>query len=64
MLQSVIQAILSVFAGIAERLLREGKKAKDADSDHRLLRRAGGRIRDWMHKGGSGSGKQSGQDRS
>ncbi len=63
MLQSLIQAILSVLASTVERFAREGKKAKDADSDDRLLRRAGGRIRDWMHSRSSGSGKQSGEDR-
>lgn len=57
MLQSVIQAFLSVLAGIAERLFREGKTANDADRDDRLLRRAGGRIRSWMHSRRSGSGK-------
>ena len=57
MLQSVIQAILSVFAGIAERLVREGKTANDADRDDRLLRRAGSRIRSWMHSRRSGAGK-------
>lgn len=48
---------------MVERFVREGKKAKDADRDDRLLRRAGGRIGDWLHSRRSGAGKQPGEDR-
>lgn len=58
MLQSFIQAILSVFARIAERLVRESKTARDATSDDAALHRAGGRIRDWMHSRRSGAGEK------
>ena len=56
-------AVLSVFARLCERFIRESKTARDATSDPAVLRRAGGRIRDWVYSRRVGSRKQSDSDR-
>ena len=62
MLRSFIEAVVSVVAGIVERLFRESRTATDADRDVPLLRRAGSRLGKWLHKGGTGTGEQPDQD--
>ena len=57
MLRSIFEAAISVFVKMFERLYRESKTAKDADSDPDLLRRGGSRIREWLRKGGTGPRK-------
>lgn len=57
MLRSIFEAAISVFVRMFERLYRESKTAKDADSDPDLLRRGGSRIREWLRKGGTGPRK-------
>jgi hypothetical protein len=53
----VAQIALALFAWLEKRMER-GSTACDATTDDAALRRAGGRVREWMHKNRtSGGGK-------
>lgn len=58
-LKALVMALLEFFAKLAA----ESRKAIEADRDSAVLRRAGSRIRQWMHKSRADSGVKSDQDR-
>lgn len=58
-LTTLVVALLEFFAKLAA----GSRKAIEANRDPAVLRRAGSRIRQWMHKSRTDSGIKSDQDR-
>ena len=59
---SLIRALLDSLLEWASTLAGKRGKATDAPTDHGFLRRAGDRIREWVHADGASQRSKSDQD--
>jgi len=62
-MRSIIEGIVGAIVRWLVSLVERGDRAVDSPGDRNALRRAGGRIRDWLHAHDLGSGVSSDQDR-
>jgi hypothetical protein len=62
-MRSIVEGIVGALVRWLVSLVERGDRAVDSPRDHGALRRAGGRIRDWLHQNHLGPGGESDQNR-